>query len=919
MAIAISIVGKYDGKDIAKAQRELDQMAKSAGIATKGASDVGNGFKSMAGKLAIGALAIGGVAAGFTSLIRAAEESAVVQATTEQIIKSTGGAAKVTADQVSELSRRLSEQMGVDDELIQKSTNLLLTFKNVKNEGEGLSAMLDRATVASQDLAAAGFGDAESAAKMLGKALNDPTKGLTALSRAGVTFTQGQKDQVAALIASNNMFEAQNLIMAEVESQVGGVATATATATGRLSVMMGNMQEDLGAALLPFLSALADGLGPALRDLTPSFQTAAAAIGELFAGAIKIVLPLLTGVVTIIAEVIAAFVSFKPAVIAATVVLGAWVTGLAVAKVQAIQATISNVGFTATFPIMSSAIGAATVVLTGFRIALALALGPIGLVVLAIGALTGAALLNENAMKDNTEATKENATAHKAAKAVIEGTKSGYGDVKDILGVLSGTQERTTATTEELARSTAYAEQLYAGYAKSAEIAADRTEEIVKQADAAAAALNKSASAALSASEAYALFSVIGYSPDPARDERNAQARASAMMNASIEAINAARSRLKSAGGGAASAVSDGMKDQIAKFRELGTSITERISAGVQASEMQVSTALDTLITKVLAKAKRTASDPAFVDVMGSVADSIRKNISDALTTAADALEKAQNEATSWAANMSKTLAGAFDFSGVFEDSVDEQGNLVGSKLTQGFQAAIDKFQWFNNVILAIRNQPGGQALSEFLISQGVEKGGAWGQALITQGLVPEIAAQFNAVQTIADTTAKGMSVPAFIQTGIDQAKKTYEGLKFAIGAGGPVFNAIQKLMDNLARSMDRSATVTVTTINRVVTELVNATKLPGRANGGPVAANTAYLVGERGPEVFLPSASGQIVPNVDLGTSVSRSGVMAGGGGNTYNINVNAGVGDPRAIGQQIVEYVRKYENASGKVFAAA
>jgi phage-related minor tail protein len=118
---------------------------------------------------------------------------------------------------------------------------------------------------------------------------------------------------------------------------------------------------------------------------------------------------------------------------------------------------------------------------------------------------------------------------------------------------------------------------------------------------------------------------------------------------------------------------------------------------------------------------------------------------------------------------------------------------------------------------------------------------------------------------------------------------------------------------------MSRTATVTVTTINRVVTELAEAAKLPGRANGGPVAANTAYLVGERGPEVFLPSASGQIVPNVDLGTSVSRSGVMAGGGGNTYNINVNAGVGDPRAIGQQIVEYVRKYENASGKVFAAA
>jgi hypothetical protein len=501
--------------------------------------------------------------------------------------------------------------------------------------------------------------------------------------------------------------------------------------------MMGNMQEDLGSALLPFLSALADGLGPALRDLTPAFQTAASAIGELLAGAIKIVLPLLTGVVTIIAEVIAAFVSFKPAVIAATVVLGAWVTGLTVAKVQALQGAIANVGFTATFPIMSTAIGVATTALAGFKIALALALGPIGLVVLAIGALTGAAILNERAMKDNTEATKENATAHKAAKAVIEGTKSGYGDVKDILGVLSGTQKQATATAEELARSTAYAEQLYAGYAKSAEIAADRTEEIAKQAEAAASALDKSASAALSASEAYALFSVIGYSPDPARDERNAQARATAMMNASIEAINAARSRLKSAGGGAASAVSDGMKDQVSKFRELGTSITERISAGLQASEMQVSTALDTLITNVLTKAKRTAADPAFVDVMSSVANSIRKNISDALTSAADALEKAQGEAKSWAASMATTLAGAFDISGVFTQSLDENGQVVVSKWTEGVDKAFAQFEWYTNVLAAVKSSGGNDALMQYLVSQGVEIGGAEGQAMLDQGLIP--------------------------------------------------------------------------------------------------------------------------------------------------------------------------------------
>jgi hypothetical protein len=303
---------------------------------------------------------------------------------------------------------------------------------------------------------------------------------------------------------------------------------------------------------------------------------------------------------------------------------------------------------------------------------------------------------------------------------------------------------------------------------------------------------------------------------------------------------------------------------------------------------------------------------------MSSVADSIRKNISDALTTAADALEKAQDEATSWAASMATTLAGAFDISGVFTQSLDENGQVVVSKWTEGVDKAFAQFEWYTNVLAAVKSSGGNDALMQFLVSQGIEQGGAQGQAMLDSGLIPYFNQKLEAVKALSETTAQAM-VPAFLQSGIDSAQKTYDGLKAAIGKGGPVFNAIQKLMDNLAASMDRTATVTVTTINRVVTELVNATKLPGRANGGPVAANTAYLVGERGPEVFMPSASGQIVPNVDLGMSVNRSGAMAGSNGNTYNINVNTGVGDPRQIGQQVVEYIKRFEASSGPVFASA
>ena len=78
------------------------------------------------------------------------------------------------------------------------------------------------------------------------------------------------------------------------------------------------------------------------------------------------------------------------------------------------------------------------------------------------------------------------------------------------------------------------------------------------------------------------------------------------------------------------------------------------------------------------------------------------------------------------------------------------------------------------------------------------------------------------------------------------------------------------------------------------------------RAMGGPASSGRPYLVGEKGPELFVPGSNGNVIPNNAMG-------------GNTYAITVQAGVGDPRAIGQQIVEYVKKFEQANGPVFRAA
>lgn len=253
----------------------------------------GIGVGAIAGGVGIAAAGVGALTAGMFQMAQAGQESVQVGQTTAAILKSTGATAWTSAAGVDALATALSNKTGVDDEAIATGANLLLTFKQVQNAaGEG-GAIFDRATAAAVDLSKAGFGSIDSASKMLGKALNDPIKGVTALSRAGVTFTDQQKDQIKTLVESGKSLEAQKLIMQEVESQVGGVAEATRSPIEALQTVFGNLQEGIGKALLPAITKLADLLIPVLDDLQAPLAAVAGTIGTALVGALEAATPLL--------------------------------------------------------------------------------------------------------------------------------------------------------------------------------------------------------------------------------------------------------------------------------------------------------------------------------------------------------------------------------------------------------------------------------------------------------------------------------------------------------------------------------------------------------------------------------------------------------------------------------------------------
>jgi hypothetical protein len=263
----------------------LDKAGRAGGKRFGGgmsAGLAGIGSKIFAPLAAVGA---GMAVKGFlTDAIGEARESQKVGAITANVIKTTGGAANVSAGQVGKLATAISNKSGIDDEAIQSASNLLLTFTNVRNEvGKG-NNVFDQATQAATDMGAALGKDPKAAAIQLGKALNDPVKGVTALSRVGVSFTKGQKEQIKTLTQSGNTLGAQKIILGEVNKEFGGTAAASATAGEKMKVAFGNFKEQIGTALLPIIDQVATIITtkviPALSGFFNEMQTGQGAGGR---------------------------------------------------------------------------------------------------------------------------------------------------------------------------------------------------------------------------------------------------------------------------------------------------------------------------------------------------------------------------------------------------------------------------------------------------------------------------------------------------------------------------------------------------------------------------------------------------------------------------------------------------------------
>ncbi len=233
-------------------------------------------MRGLLGGLAVAA----GIGFSFQSSIEGAREAAQAQNKLQAVLTATGGAAGLSAQQIAAYAGDLQQVTNYGDDATIAAAAVLATFKQIKGD------VFKDALASAQDLSSVMGTDLQSSVVQVGKALNDPVKGITALSRVGVSFTEQQKEQIKTLQQSGDLLGAQGLILGELQSEFGGAAAAMADPWVQMQNIVGDVGETFGALLLPAVNEISKAL---IELLTPivangeAFAAIGAQIGQVVA------------------------------------------------------------------------------------------------------------------------------------------------------------------------------------------------------------------------------------------------------------------------------------------------------------------------------------------------------------------------------------------------------------------------------------------------------------------------------------------------------------------------------------------------------------------------------------------------------------------------------------------------------------
>lgn len=258
-------------------------MDKAAGTAEKGSGNIVKTLGKIAGVVA-SAFVIKKIVDFGEAIVNEAMDAENKLAELNAVIASTKGVSGMTADSVMDIADSLAKLTPFEDDAIVAGESMLLTFTNIGKD------VFPQATEAMLNMAQK-FGGIDAASIQLGKALNDPITGVTALRRVGVMLTDQQEASIKSFMAVGDIASAQAVILGELETEFGGLAKAMGQTTlgkiTRFKNAIGNLKETLGTALLPTIGKIAEKFGNFLSDNMPKITAFATKVGDWIGGAFE--------------------------------------------------------------------------------------------------------------------------------------------------------------------------------------------------------------------------------------------------------------------------------------------------------------------------------------------------------------------------------------------------------------------------------------------------------------------------------------------------------------------------------------------------------------------------------------------------------------------------------------------------------
>lgn len=258
-----------------KTKITLDTKNYEAGI-KKAESATQKFSSSLSGvtKLLKSTFALAGISVGTKAIVnfgkeavKSAESANKTLNILNNTLKVTGASAWTTSEDLIKMSEEIAYSTNYTVGEIQDMQSVLLGFKNITGDTfrEASNAITDMATVMGMDL--------KSAVQTVGKALDDPIKGLDSLRRQGFAFTDEQKEELKQLVENGEQLKAQKIILDELNTTYGGSAKSAQSSFDKQRDAVISFKETLGNQLIPVLDVFAEKSATSFSTLTEKIKT----------------------------------------------------------------------------------------------------------------------------------------------------------------------------------------------------------------------------------------------------------------------------------------------------------------------------------------------------------------------------------------------------------------------------------------------------------------------------------------------------------------------------------------------------------------------------------------------------------------------------------------------------------------------